>query len=213
MARDYPKEINKKYNNLYQGKDRWEQLSLRVDYILESIDEIRKIESFDIQAELLKGSFIGIVSCIEGYMRLAIRDIIDHSEVFSLRADHLKIPNKKILGQNDNLVSKGDLISHTISINNLNLLNDYFSILLDIDFLETIKISPVSDDIDIPVNEYNSDFFADISLLFEYRNMFAHELASDIYVDLDGVDYLVSVGFLFIHITEEIVDCCLFETA
>ncbi|MCG6232257.1 HEPN domain-containing protein [Vibrio furnissii] len=209
MARNYVTEIREKYSNLYEGKDRWEQLSLRIDPLLESIVHIRKIPDEDVRDELLRGSIIGIVSCLEGYFRLAIRDIIDSGKPFDLNANKV-IKNKKISTYfDDPSVTKGDLVAHTISINNLSSLNKILSELLDIDFWESLQVNEVLDDEDTLLRDFNPNLFEDIESLFSFRHMFAHELASDVYIELDDVDYFVSAGFLLIHVSEELIETCL----
>ena len=209
MARNYIKEIQKKYSNLYEGKDRWEQLSLRIDPLLESIEHIRKVPDEDVRDELLRGSIIGIVSCIEGYFRLAIRDIVDAGEPFSSNANNVS-KNKKISGYlDDPEVTKGDLVSHTVSINSMSSLNELLSDLLDIDFWESLQVNEVLDDEDILLRDFNPNLFDDIETLFSFRHMFAHELASDTYIDLDDVDYFISAGFLLIHVSDELIEACI----
>ncbi|EEZ86467.1 hypothetical protein VME_36250 [Vibrio harveyi 1DA3] len=209
MARNYVTEIREKYSNLYEGKDRWEQLSSRVDPLLESIEHIRKIPEGEVRDELLRGSIIGIVSCIEGYFRLAIRDIIDSGEPFVSNASKVT-SNKKITKYfGDPSVTKGDLVSHTISINNFSSLNGILSELLTIDFGESLQINQVLDDEDTILRDFNPSLFEDVETLFSFRHMFAHELASDIYIELDDVDYFVSAGFLLIHASEELIDACI----
>lgn len=210
MGRDYIKEIKAKYENLYEGKDRWDQLSLRIDPLLESLDEIKKVKSDEVKYELLRGSIIGIVSCIEGYLRLAIRDIINHGEPFASNAELIQ-KNRKIknLTIPDDSVTKGDLISHTLSLNKISDIEEILSNLLGIDFWPSIQLNPVSDDDMTPLNEFNPELFDLMEELFSYRHMFAHELATDVYIEFDDVEYLVSSGFLFIHATEEMIDTCL----
>lgn len=210
MARDYIKEIIEKYDNLYEGKERWEQLSLRVDPLLESIEQIRSIKSEAVRNELSRGCIIGIVSCIEGYFRLAIKDIVDFGEPFTSNAD-LITKNNKIKMFIDNLqITKGDLVAHTVSINNLSAIDEMLSSLLGVDFWPSLQINPVLDDEDTPLSEFNPNLFSDIEELFSYRHMFAHELANDVYIELDDVDYFISAGFLLIHVAEEMIETCLY---
>ncbi|NQZ50400.1 MAG: hypothetical protein HRT95_09530 [Moritella sp.] len=211
MARDYLKEIKLKYHNLYKDKERWEQLSLRVDPLLESIDAIKNIDSQDIRDELLRGSIIGIVSCIEGYIRLAVKDIIDFGEPFSTNSELISV-NKQVKRHiaNDSAVSKGDLIAHSVRLNTISDIDSLLSCVLGIDFWPSIQINNVLDDESLTLAEYNPDLFDDLERLFSFRHMFAHELASDVYIEIDDVDYFVSAGFLFMHVTEEMIDTCLF---
>lgn len=207
MTRDYIKEIKLKYDNLHKDKKRWEQLSIRIDPLLKSINEIRKIESDDIQDELLRGCIIGIVSCIEGYIRLTIKDIIDFGEPYSSNADAIS-KSKKIYNfiNNNQSITKGDLISHTLSINNISSIDEILSSLLGIDFWPSLQVNPALDDDDTPLSEFNPNLYDHLEELFSYRHMFAHELANDVYIEIDDVDYFLSIGLLFMYVTEEMID-------
>ena len=136
--------------------------------------------------ELFKYFPIAVVACIESYFRAAIRDLIDAGSPFADRIETLKVPNlkfdtalvKAIAGKT---ITLGELIAHTIPLNNLELLNSYMSALTGEEFLrklETVRNRfkvEVEKGPDDPMLNNANQVFADVARTFELRHIFAHE--------------------------------------
>ena len=78
MTRDYIKEIKLKYDNLHKDKKRWEQLSIRIDPLLKSINEIRKIyknrfyDKMNLLTSLIQPIFLIVIMALILWIVLAI---------------------------------------------------------------------------------------------------------------------------------------------
>jgi hypothetical protein len=150
---------------------------------------LRSLESElkgSLSEELLKYFPIAVVACIESYFRAALRELIDAGAPFADRIEALKVPNLKFDAALVNAIAGktitlGELIAHTIPINNLNSLDVSLSILTGEEFLR--KLETVRDKFkvevegapDEPMLKNPNQVFADVARSFELRHIFAHE--------------------------------------
>ena len=93
--RDYVKEIMSRKSRFLKGSNRWEEFSKRNIAQIDAFDYLVKEAKpkSDVRNELLRYFPIGMVATLEGYFRLAIRDIIDARQ--SYRDNIKKIPDIK----------------------------------------------------------------------------------------------------------------------
>jgi hypothetical protein len=135
--------------------------------------------------EILKYFPIGFVACIEGYFRLAYRDLIDHGAPYSDNISGFKDIKFNIemvtAIHTKRAISLGEFVSHLLPCNQLDDINRNMSIIMGLDFLErvaTIKMK-ISDDLRLSLRDENVDgrTFANLKTLFEMRHLFCHEFA------------------------------------
>ena len=82
--RDYVAEIEARRSRLRGRGSRWEQMTKRLDLLIEISDfaKFSRDKSVQFRRELAKYMPIGFIACVEGYFRLVFRDLIDHGDPF-----------------------------------------------------------------------------------------------------------------------------------
>lgn len=162
--------------------------------------------------ELLKYIPIGLVACLQGYFKLAIRDIIDDVPLYKKNILKLDLKNKfkvePILGIFDKKITLGEFVSALLPIRNLEAINAYMSSLLDIKFLDklrTQKITFLDRDSHFSFSKYADKVYEDIHKIFEDRHIFCHELAPLKEPKLEETKRLFDSATLFIMATEPLI--------
>ncbi|HXT68543.1 MAG TPA: lysozyme inhibitor LprI family protein [Vicinamibacterales bacterium] len=164
-------------------------------------------ETPDMNQEFLRYVPIGIVACIEGFFRSAIRTLIDAGDPFLSNArtlaqiKDLRIDFELLRAVHGRQISVGDLIGHVVSFNDLAQLNAVMSTVIGRDFLELVTTARKRQPNDSPQEPIIPDpvvIFRDVAETFRLRHIYAHELVSFEPTERGEVDRLLesSVGFL-----------------
>jgi hypothetical protein len=138
-----------------------------------------------IRLELMKYAPIGYVACLEGYLRLALKALVDHGDPYVDRIckiENLRFDCHAVLAITKHKVSLGAYVAHMVSLNNLRDINAVFSTILGEDFIEAIKAIDFmfQDDgkkIQLKMPLFADAEFGDLEELFRLRHVFAHEIA------------------------------------
>ena len=141
MKRDYINEIKSIRNRkLYDS-------STELNFRLNKIENILiNITNFDVyEEEILKYIPISTVSCIEAFFRTVYAELIHHGKPFTDNMEKLnELKNTKLDFEILKAIqykafTLGEFISHVLPLNNLNDINRVLSILMNIDFLDSLK--------------------------------------------------------------------------
>jgi len=213
--RDYIVEINSRKSRLLKRSNRWDLFTKRNDPILYAFDHVDALTKLNKEKkELLKYFPIGMVACIEGYFRLAMADLIDSSDVYHGNLENIKdikLDIKTTLSIYNKNVTLGELISHLITINNLDDINKYMSIILGEDFLKKLMLTPVDlyEGEFIELSQQAPTLYKDIKAIFTQRHIFAHELAIKEKVNAKEARILMAAATVFVYSTEVLMDSLL----
>lgn len=139
--------------------------------------------------ELLKYFPVAIIACLEGYCRLAIKDLIDEGSPYLDRAAKLlggtKLDMQVIKALHGKQITIGEFVAHGIPLSSLAHVNNALSTLLDKDFL--IELRTVADrwayevqgKAKAPILADPDATYAAVSRTFEIRHIVCHEMATD----------------------------------
>jgi uncharacterized protein YecT (DUF1311 family) len=163
-----------------------------------------------VQTEYLKYLPIAVIACLEAYSRAQIKEMIDRGAPFASRAAGLDLPPVKFdphllsaLGGQD--ISLGDLISHLLSINNLDDLNAHISKLTEQDFLACLKTVHDRWAVEVkkeprkPIIDDPAEVLSGLKRCFELRHIFAHEMASAAKVEKQEIERCFNAGVTFLR--------------
>ncbi len=207
-GRDIIKEIIAKRTRLKKGSNRWEQFRIRNWAQREALNYIKaNIKGTpDFKYELLRYFPIGAIAIIEGYFRLAIRDIIDFGEPYLSNVEKIKdirFTARNVLAIYGERITLGELISHFLSLNSLEDINNYLSILLDLDFLQ--ELSKFRFDLDgkkTSMEKSAPGIFEEVKEAFRLRHIYCHEIAIKEKLGLRKIHGLRISVFFFVYIAE-----------
>ncbi|WP_394166343.1 hypothetical protein [Neptunomonas phycophila] len=134
---------------------------------------------------------VGLVACIESFFRIAIAYLID-SDFYYLSKSKELIKNKRniisfetVIDMEANNLSKGELISHVLSMGSFKDINDHMSAILGENFESKLKeyvfLGDDEEDLfsDLSDDEYNKPsydkFRNEVAEIFKLRHRICHE--------------------------------------
>lgn len=165
--------------------------------------------------ELLRYFPIAIVACMEAYFRLAIKKLIDSGEPYLTNSQAI-MPKanigfdvlKALHGQS---ITIGDIISHSISINNLAQLDSNISRLLGIEFLKKLSLIQSRWAVEVlkqpkqPILLDAQNTFRHVAKTFELRHIFCHEIASNHEFEIPEIEKCFDNSVLFLKAADELI--------
>lgn len=211
-GRDVIKEILAKRTRLKKGSSRWEQFELRHDAQIDAFDYIKADikGNPDFKYELLRYFPIGAVASMEGYFRLVIRDVIDFGEPYLSNVEKIKdvrFAARNVLAIYGKKITLGELISHFLSLNSLEDINNYLSILLGLDFLQELsKFRFELEGEKMSLGKRASNLFEEIKEVFRLRHIHCHEIAIKEKPGIRKVSYLRLSAYVFAYVTEQFIN-------
>lgn len=188
--------------------------------VSELFDRIEKLEQAFHSApkennELLKYFPVSLVACMEGYFKLAIKELIDSGEPFLSNAEKefadTKINLAIFKAIHGKKITFGEFISHTLSFSSLEEINKKLSALTNIDFLE--KVKTVHNRFDVEVRQLtkvsiikDSDrTISNTRKLFEIRHIICHELATEFEITNSDIEEQFKDCLTFLKASEELL--------
>lgn len=158
-----------------------------------------------------------LVTIIEVFTREAIRELIEEGSPYLEKAEALskgaRLDFALLAGLQGRKVSIGDLIAHTVSINEPGRIVAYLSALIP-DFVQRLKVSHprwIEEREEWPLDPIISDYdlmMANLSSLFTVRHIVTHELPSEPAFQTSQIDGFLRAAGEFI----EAADWVLVET-
>jgi hypothetical protein len=212
--RNYIEEIlSIRGRNLPQA-ERIEQLTSRVDNLWYALHHVEGNipDNAPIKSELLKYFPIGLVACIEGYFRLVYKGLIDHGPPYRdnvINFKDLKLTMDSVLAIHSQTISLGEFVAHLLPGNNLDDINRNMSVLMDEDFLERLKRTPIPAEGKEAKNmseaEIEDFVFSGVKRLFELRHIHCHELATSGVVKGESIEGCAVAALALAHFTELLI--------
>lgn len=217
--RDYIREILSKKSRLAEDSPRWSQVSVNLNKIIESLDQLDSIitnDPFSNLSETLPYFPIRLVACFEGYFRLVYADLIDRVPQFqdntATNFKDIKFTLETALSLRQHSLSLGDFTAHLLRTNNLGDIKRNVSCITGSDFIEDIKATrpklyPYSQTALLPEWEVDEDaqLISRVERIFELRHIFCHELAPAESVSIGEISEYSYTAARFLHISEAVV--------
>jgi len=218
--RDFFSEIEAQRSRLKKRSTRWDQANSRLDSLIDVTQFIDRStqKSLPFRNELAKYISIGFIACVEGYFRLAVRDLIDSGQPFQGNVPKLKdvkINIDHVVEIHKRRATLGEFVAHGISMSSLEEINDVLSTLMAIDFLDALKKTPLrlsSGSKSLMEMNIADRLVKDVKYSFEHRHLFAHELAPKLKVDVKAISMASRAIFLFIYAADTLIDTSLSGT-
>ena len=184
--RDYIEEIILKHSRLSKRRGIRKQFEQRLHKVVAGYRLVVGLKPRDpIHLELMKYAPIGYVACLEGYLRLCPKALIDYGEPYVGRIegiDGLRFDCRTVLAITENKVSLGQYVSHVVRLRGLSDINNVFSLILGEDFIKAVRsidyiILPSGQRLQLKTRPFGDAECRALEELFRLRNIFAHELA------------------------------------
>lgn len=152
-----------------------------------------------------------LVTIIEVFTREAIRELVDAGSPYLEKAEALakgaKLDFALLAGLQGRKVSVGDLIAHTVSVNEPGRIVAYLAALVP-DFVQRVKASHprwIEERANWPLDPIISDYdmmMANLSRLFTVRHIVTHELPSGPAFHLSEIEGFLKAASEFIEATD-----------
>lgn len=138
--------------------------------------------------ELTRYFPVALIACIEGYFRLAIKELIDAGEPYITNAERpassIKLDFTVVRAIHGKAITVGELVGHSVPLSRLDHIESSMSGLLGVSFLDRLRT--ISDRWDhevrgAPEQPILSDpdaVFSGVAKAFELRHIICHEIAS-----------------------------------
>jgi hypothetical protein len=149
------------------------------------------------KVELTRYFPVALIACVEGYFRIAIKDLIDSGEPFLTNAEKpassIKLDFTVLRAVHGKAITVGELVAHGVSLSRLEHIENVLSNLLGFGFLQTLRSTTdrwaheVRGEPPKPILSNPDEVFANVARTFELRHIICHEIASAYEIDTDEV--------------------------
>lgn len=180
------------------------------------VDRISRawVERKDIEHEFRDFVPMRLVTIIEVFVREIVREIVDYGDPYIERAETLvrgaKIDFIFASNVHKQKLSIGDIVAHSISVNNPTQIISSLSSLIP-DFTRKLKLShprwseeKSSWPLKPIINNYDA-LIARLARLFEIRHIITHEMPSKPVYNTDEVDDLITSAYDFLDATDWVI--------
>jgi hypothetical protein len=160
---------------------------------------------------------------MEGYFKLAIKELIDSGEPFISNAEKeftdTKINLAIFKAIHGKRITVGEFLSHNLAFSSLEEINKKLSALINMNFLEQVKT--IHDRFDVEVRKLpqvaiiqNPDrTIKNTRKLFEIRHIICHELATDFDVSISDIDEQFEDCLSFLKASEQLLSNVLYPNS
>ena len=167
------------------------------------------------QSELTRYFPVALIACVEGYFRMAIKDLIDAGEPFLTNAEKpaslLKLDFTVLRAVHGKTITVGELIAHSAPISRLENIESVLSSLLNTSFLNSLRTTTdrwaheIRGEPCVPILSNPDEVFAGVARTFELRHIICHEIASAYEVESDEVAQCLENCVAFLRAADEFI--------
>lgn len=165
--------------------------------------------------ELTRYFPVALIACIEGYFRLAIKELIDAGEPYITNAERpassIKLDFAVVRAIHGKAVTVGELVAHSVPLSRLEHIESSMSSLLGAPFLSRMRTisdrweqhvrgTPVE-----PILADPDNVFAGVTKAFELRHIICHEIASAHEIQYSEVAHCFESCVAFLRAADELV--------
>lgn len=178
---------------------------------LQRLYEERKI----IPVQLLNYFPVSIISCLESFLRLSLKEIIDSGDVYLERAGKLSASLKfdfdTIKALQGKHVTLGEFISHSLSMGSIEHINFNFSTLLNLDFMASLRTiedrwaHEIEKKPKQAILSNPNKVFSAVTEAFRIRHIICHELPNHDEIKPAQIEESFEGTALFIRASSELI--------
>jgi len=165
--------------------------------------------------ELTRYFPVALVACMEGYFRLAIKELVDAGEPYLSNAERpasaLKLDFTLLRAVHGKTVTIGDLVGHGVPLSRLEHIDSTMSSLLGRPFIAGLRTVhdrwsvEVRGESPTPMLVKPDNVFSQVARTFELRHIICHELASAHEVGYEEVADCFEGSVAFLKAADELV--------
>lgn len=167
------------------------------------------------ESELTRYFPVALVACVEGYTRMAIKDLIDSGEPYLSNAEKpaasLKVDFTVLRAVHGKAVTVGELVAHGVQLNRLEQIEAVLSNLLGKSFLDALRTTidrwshEVMGNPATPILLAPDAVYADVARTFELRHIICHEIASAYEIKIEEVSQCFEICVVFLRAAVEFI--------
>lgn len=165
--------------------------------------------------ELIRYFPVALIACVEGYFRMAIKDLIDAGEPYLSNAEKpassVKLDFSVLRAVHGKTITVGELVAHGVQLSRLEHLEAVLSNLLGAGFLQALRTTTdrwaheVKGEPATPVLANPDEVFADVARTFELRHIICHEIASAYEIESEEVARCFESCVAFLRAADEFI--------
>jgi len=167
------------------------------------------------EGELTRYFPVALIACIEGYFRLAIKDLVDAGEPYLTNAEKsassLKLDFSVLRAVHGKAITVGELVAHGVQLSRIEHIDATLSSLLGKSFLDALRIitdrwaHEVRGEPITPILSNPDTVFADVSRTFELRHIICHEIASAYRIEAEEIARCLESCVSFLRAADELI--------
>lgn len=169
----------------------------------------------DQEGELVRYFPVALIACVEGYFRMAIKDLIDSGDPYLSNAEKpasaTKLDFSLLRAIHGKTITVGELVAHGVQLSRFEHINAALTNILDTDFLKGLETvtdrwahevmgQPVA-----PILDNPDGVFADVSRTFELRHIICHEIPSAYEIKVEEVARCFESCVTFLKASDEFI--------
>ncbi|HKZ03489.1 MAG TPA: hypothetical protein VJ180_14705, partial [Pyrinomonadaceae bacterium] len=169
-------------------------------------------------SELTRYFPVALIACVEGYFRMAIKDLVDAGEPYLTNAEKpasaVKLDFSVLRAVHGKAITVGELVGHSVQLSRLEHIEAALSSLLGTGFLQALRTTTdrwaheVKGEPATPILTKPDEVFADVARTFELRHIICHEIASAYEIESEEVARCFESCVAFLRAADE----CISET-
>jgi len=169
----------------------------------------------DHDSELVRYFPVALIACVEGYFRMAIKDLIDTGDPYLSNAEKpassIKLDFSVIRAVHGKTITVGELVAHSVQLSRLDHIDVVLSTILGTGFLKGLETvtdrwaHEIGGKEIAPILENPNNVFADVARAFELRHIICHEIASAYEIKLQEVARCFESCVAFLRASDEFV--------
>ena len=175
------------------------------------------------QTELLRYFPVALISCVETFFKLAIKELIDHGDPYLRNAQKFKerwhYDYEVLTSLHGQVITIGDLISHHVRVNNLTTLIAEMSCVMGLKFENHLATSVDRYSVEVlkkeasPIISNIDKTFSQVSEVFRLRHIICHEIAYDFTTTKAEIAEFMDHISNFLHASSCLIDDTLYPDA
>lgn len=167
------------------------------------------------QSELTRYFPVALIACVEGYFRMAIKDLIDAGDPFLTNAEKpassLKLDFSVLRAVHGKTITVGELVAHGVALSRLEHIESALTSLLGGGFLQSLRTTTdrwaheIRSEPSKPILSNPDEVFAGVARTFELRHIICHEIASAYEIEADEVTRCFESCVAFLRAADEFI--------
>ncbi|GAB0062963.1 DUF1311 domain-containing protein [Pseudomonas syringae] len=186
------------------------ELSVRLSTLEQAFESHKGQES-----ELIRYFPVALIACVEGYFRMAIKDLIDSGDPYFSNAEKpasaTKLDFSLLRAIHGKTITVGELVAHGVQLSRFEHISTALTNILGTDFLKGLEkvtdrwAHEVMGQGIAPILDNPGRVFGDVSRTFELRHIICHEIPSAYEIEVEEVARCFESCVAFLKAADEFI--------